>query len=306
MTHRRCCCGSTQDPPCPNQAGFCVRASASGFTKDAACTGVAPFPGEGNVAVEIENLAIDGPLNIVSNVFHESTGLITYRGYHSGDEHLVGADRLISGSMRLTCRNNRPAVYEFYIGRSSSDPTPNLLSGAIFQFRVPESQARYIDVPQTLPNDFASIACSPGGLNNAICRTGTVEIQAFFDTSCDQNAPDMLLGGKCGDHSQTIIIDPSTATGEPRFLYNGEIYEIIGRTSGTPVSGTWTSDACPSMALQSQGARQPMKAQANAGTLNGPRKRGLVSESELNAMGADPDAEAKALKQGGCCDPPRE
>lgn len=38
----------------------------------------------------------------------------------------------------------------------------------------------------------------------------------------------------------------------------------------------------------------------------GPRKRGLISEAELEAMGFDPEAEARAAKQGGCCGRPSD
>lgn len=35
------------------------------------------------------------------------------------------------------------------------------------------------------------------------------------------------------------------------------------------------------------------------------KKRGMVSEAQLDAMGADPEAEGRRARQGGCCDPPR-
>lgn len=76
----------------------------------------------------------------------------------------------------------------------------------------------------------------------------------------------------------------------------------------------WYAD-CPDCAAALTSQHQPIaqvrsRAGSAAGLKNvkntGPRKRGLISEEELDAMGHDPEQEARALKRGGCCDPPRE
>jgi hypothetical protein len=245
---------------------------------------------------------IDGPINTVPGV--DTVGLLAWLDEVDGT--FTGTDTIFRVDLALSCVNNRPYLNRFNILNFGGGTAFGLSQTPIFKWDVPFNEGVFIDTPKVLSNENASVVCSPTGINSPLCRNGTVTVQAIYDLTCNQNAPNMLLASKCGDPSQTIIVDPNTSTGEERFQFNGEIYEITGRTNGTPVSGAWVNTPCP-QALVAPGQGSKLKqGRANAGQLPGFRKRGLVSESELDAMGADPEQEARALKQGGCCDAPRE
>jgi hypothetical protein len=55
----------------------------------------------------------------------------------------------------------------------------------------------------------------------------------------------------------------------------------------------WSLDTCPGPA--------PMMASPDDNPL---KKKGMVSEAQLDAMGASPEDEARRMRQGGCCSPP--
>lgn len=278
MSHHRCCCGQSQDPPCPGTAGFCLRAVASGIVFDPACPErIAGRP------MTITSLVVDGELNTASNNPF-TTAFIAWTDEVDGA--YSGTDTIVRVRAALGCRNNRPTISEFYIepwGGGTHYGIPQVPS--IFSWRVSSAQARFIDIAQTLPNQNADAVCGPGG-GGVICRSGHVVVQAVYDEACDQNAPDMLLAGKCGDHSQTIVVDPNAGGSGARFLHNSELYEIIGRTTGTPASGVWVDTPCSS----------PAPAML--------RTTGMISEADLEAMGFDPSREMRAAKQGGCCGQP--
>ena len=106
-----------------------------------------------------------------------------------------------------------------------------------------------------------------------------------------------------------VTYDPASKPSDAitGFFFGQQMYPVAEFSTTSPSPITWSTDPCPGITLvapaRSSGPRQ---VRANAGKLTTPRKRGLVSESELEAMGADPEQEAQSLKQGGCCDPPRE
>jgi|GEM_PF-3750653 len=67
---------------------------------------------------------------------------------------------------------------------------------------------------------------------------------------------------------------------------------------------TYSTDSCPSPA--------PLMAGSGGGELTAVsrsikptlKKKGMVSEAELDAMGADPETEKRRTKQGGSCGSP--
>lgn len=92
-------------------------------------------------------------------------------------------------------------------------------------------------------------------------------------------------------------VDPACQQGSPNFPDCCDAPWWADCPACNSVSLTYRSKILRSVAGTTKG--KPVKT-------TGPRKRGLVSEAELDAMGHSPEAEAQSLKQGGCCDPPRE
>lgn len=246
-----CCCGpgGGGEPPCPGISGFCMSAFAAGFSPDASCTvRISSLSDTANPA-EVTQVLVDGPLPTINS----SAANLPFQGliaFQKPDEQIYGTDTNFRFSYVLFCRDDRPAIREARIDVAGGGSEYNIAQaggsgGTVFLWRRTFLQSQYLDNgPVTLTNDLGDLPCVPGNTGNPVCRSGTITVEASFDTNCQQTTPNLILASKCSDASQTIVVDQGTSNGLPGIRYQGEEYRPLSRTQGTPVDVEWVQEVC--------------------------------------------------------------